>query len=68
MKMIALTLEGIGIIVSGLSLGYLVTGFNGVFGGASPFTSFLNTLEAGLIIAGIGAIVLGIALFVESLS
>jgi hypothetical protein len=66
-KMTALLLEGIGIIVSAVSIGFLVSEFNNPFGTPTGFISFLNTLEGGLIIAGVGAMVLGVALFLESL-
>jgi len=67
-KMTALALEGVGIIVAGASLGSLVTSINNPSSNqAAAFTSFLNTLEAGIIIAGVGAILLGAALLLDSL-
>ncbi|MCI4354202.1 MAG: hypothetical protein L3K06_02415 [Thermoplasmata archaeon] len=67
-KMTALILNGIGIIVSGVSIGFLVNGINNPLGSSSTITSFLNTLEAGIIISGVGAILLGVGLFLESLA
>ncbi|MCI4360132.1 MAG: hypothetical protein L3J91_00350 [Thermoplasmata archaeon] len=67
-KMTALTLEGFGIIVAGVSIGYLVNSINNVTASSSSnLTSFLNTLEAGLIISGVGAILFGIGLLIDSL-
>jgi hypothetical protein len=66
-KMTALILEGFGIIVAGASIGYLVNEINNVTASSGDFSSFLNTLEAGIIIAGVGAILFGIALLIDSL-
>jgi len=67
-KMVALLLDGIGIIISGASLGFLVNSLNSsIANSTTAFTSFLNTLEAGIIIAGVGAILLGIGMLLESL-
>jgi len=67
-KMTALILEGFGIIVAGVSIGYLVNSINNLTGNtAGDFTSFLNTLEAGVVISGVGAILFGIALLIDSI-
>jgi hypothetical protein len=65
--MAGLLIEGVGIIVSATSLGYVVDelGSNGN-NAIQLYTNFFHTLEAGIIVAGVGVMVLGIGLFVAS--
>ncbi|MGA7922833.1 MAG: hypothetical protein WCA77_02520 [Thermoplasmata archaeon] len=70
LKMFGIITEGIGILVSGLSIGYLVSVLNptGVAANSvSNETGFLNMLEVGIIISGIGLVFLGIGMYAESL-
>jgi hypothetical protein len=55
------------VIVAGGSISYLVTGANSIYSNPSVYTNFLNTLESGIIIAGLGLIVLGVGIFLDSL-
>lgn len=67
MKMVGMILEGVGAVVSGLSLSFLIPVINGSSSNyQSSETALFNTLEAGIIIIGIGVIVLGIGAYLES--
>jgi hypothetical protein len=66
-KMVGLVVEGVGVIVSGLSLSYVVTEVNSTGNNAvTLYTNFFHTLEAGIVISGVGVILLGIGFFVGS--
>jgi hypothetical protein len=65
--MIGFIIEGVGILVSGASLHYLLQLINGNGSDAqSLYNSLFNTLEAGVMIAGVGVIVIGIGLYLEA--
>ncbi|MFY9716970.1 MAG: hypothetical protein WAK40_03430 [Thermoplasmata archaeon] len=65
--MVGFIVEGVGILVSGASLHYLLQLINGNGNNAQTlYNSLFNTLEAGVMIAGVGVIVIGIGLYLES--
>jgi hypothetical protein len=67
-KMVGFVIEGVGILVTGLGIHYfleLVNG-NGSSNIQSIYNNLFNTLEAGVIVAGIGVIVIGIGVYVSS--
>ncbi len=68
--MAGFVVEGVGIIVAGLSLGSLVelTSNSSDANVVTIYTNFFRTLEAGIIVAGVGAILLGVGIYVESRS
>ncbi|HTP54953.1 MAG TPA: hypothetical protein VML94_08380 [Thermoplasmata archaeon] len=66
-KMIGFVIEGAGILVSGASVHYFLDLINGNgLNTQSLYNSLFNTLEAGVMIAGVGVIVIGIGLYLES--
>jgi hypothetical protein len=66
-KMVGFFVEGVGVIVSALSLGYFLSLLTGNGSNTSSLeNSFVHTLEAGIIIGGIGVIVIGIGVYLSS--
>lgn len=60
--MVGLLIEGVGVIVSGVSVHYILQLITGNGSNAnSLYTSFFNTLMAGVITAGVGIIVIGVS-------
>ncbi|MGB6501188.1 MAG: hypothetical protein WBG19_07305 [Thermoplasmata archaeon] len=66
-KMVGFVTEGIGVIVSGLSLHFLLELVGGT-GSLSIYTNLFDTLEAGVILAGLGVILIGLGYYLESLA
>ncbi len=65
--MIGFIIEGVGILIAGLGLHYMVTLINSNGNNtASIYTNLFNTLEAGVVIGGIGVIVIGIGVYLAA--
>jgi hypothetical protein len=67
LKLLGQLLIGSGIILFGVSLGYLSCEVTGACVGNASEISFFNTLELGAIVAGMGVMVMGFALWMDSL-
>jgi hypothetical protein len=66
-KLVGQIVIGTGIVLVGCGFGYLSCSVSGSCTGTQPALDFYNLLEAGTIVAGCGVMVMGIALFLESL-
>jgi hypothetical protein len=65
-KMLGFVTEGIGIVVSGLSVHFLLE-LVGSAASLSIYTNLFDTLEAGVILAGLGVILIGLGYYLEPL-
>ncbi len=66
-RLAGLVIEGGGVILSGLSLGYIITDVNGNGTNyVSLETNFFSTLEAGIVVCGVGIVILAVGIFLQS--
>ena len=66
-KMIGFVIEGVGILVVGFALNYFLQLVNSNGQNTqSIYNNLVNTLEAGVIVAGLGVIVIGIGVYLGS--
>jgi len=65
--MIGFVIEGVGILVVGFALNYFLQLVNSNGQNTqSIYNNLVNTLEAGVIVAGLGVIVIGIGVYLGS--
>jgi len=66
-RFVGLTLLGVGLIMTGLSLGYLIDLINGTSTNYTAMdTNFFRTVEIAAVIAGVGVLFLGLAAYFDS--